>query len=158
MRRIVPMLLALMLISGAGAETVSILCKPGETVNIREKPTTHSSVCGRYECGYTFETDGQTRRDSRGRVWVHMIDARLEVAEAWVCRTYVQYSTVEVQRTYATVDVTGRTALRKAPGGERIKWLAHGAEVEVLAYSGEWAVTTEGYISMECLLFEGGEG
>lgn len=159
MKKIVPVLLMIvMLFTGAMAETCAILCSPGDEVNIREKPTTRSEVVGRFGCGYTFETDGETRKDKQGRRWVHMVNPHLEVEEAWVIDTYVAYSDVEIQSVTAVVDAKGRVALRKSPGGNRIKWLKNGQQVNVLAYSDEWCVTDQGYISVDCLVFDGSEG
>lgn len=164
MRRIVPVLIAvaMLLAGGAAAEkeltTCSVLCNPGDIVNIRERPSKHSEVVGRFECGYTFETDGETRKDSQGRRWVHMVNARLEVDEAWIIETYVAYSEVDVARVTAVVDSRGRVALRQSPGGKRIKWLKNGTQVNVLACSDEWCVTDQGYISVDCLIFDGSEG
>lgn len=155
MKRIAPVLVALtMMLASASAETVSIFCKPGDEVNIRTRANSHSEVCGRYQCGYTFETDGKTKRDGKGRTWVHMVNAQLEVTEAWVCAAYVQDS-VTVETCRATVDARGRVAIRKTPGGNRVAWAQVGDNVTVYAYSNEWAVTDRGYISMDCLSFEG---
>lgn len=156
MRKLVPILILLLLVcGGARADTVSVMCKPGDIVNVREKPTTESAKVGWMECGMSFETDGVTKKDSKGRTWVHMINAPLEVDEAWVCKMYVQ-DTVYIESYDAEITASGRVALRRAPGGSRIKWLSPGTEVKVVVRSDEWALTTAGYIALDCLTAKGG--
>ena len=158
MKRLVGIILMVALfVTGAGAETVTVFCTPGQEVNLRAEPSRHSECVGRYTCGDTFETDGKIRRDSQGRKWVHMVNTALEVNEAWIMANYVQ-GAVEIRQMFAQVDARGRVAVRNAPNGERVKWIKNGTEIEVYACSEEWACTEEGYISIDCLMFEGGEG
>ena len=148
-------LVLLIMVGTATGET--ILCKPNDNVNARRSPSTSAVIEGRFECGDEIETDGKVQTDNRGRKWVHVIGCKFEVSDVWVCASYVQDSDVTVETCNAYVSAKGRTALRKVPNGKRIKWLDNGKELTVLAYSDEWALTTIGYVSMECLDFYGGE-
>ena len=156
MRKLITTILILIMIaSTAVGET--IFCKPNDTVNVRARATTRSSVEGFLECGDEIETDGKTAKDKQGRTWVHIVNTHLEIGDAWVCGMYVSDSPVTIENTYAYVSAKGRTALRRSPNGERIKWLKNGEELEIIAYSEEWALTTRGYVSLDCIDFYGGE-
>ena len=157
MKRILATIMAVLALSTtmASAETVYILCTPGDIVNVRERATTRSDVVGHYECGMSFETDGVTKRVG-GRTWVHMVDASLEVVEAWVCQDYVSGSEVCIKPETACVESTGRVAVRKSPGGKRVAWVRPGDDVQVIAYNDDWAITPKGYIAIEYLTFYGG--
>ena len=156
MRRFILILIALVLSTTmASAETVYVLCNPSDCVNVREKPTTHSAVVGRMQCGYSFETDGVTKK-TNGRTWVHMVDASLEVSEAWISSEFVSAEKVEYGRESAYVEAKGRVAVRVSPNGKRKGWLRPGDDVTVIAYGDEWALTTIGYVAMRYLTFYGG--
>ena len=151
----VAIILLLVMVATASGET--ILCSPDDRVHARAYPSTKSSEEGWYECGDEIETDGVVKKDKQGRDWVHVINAPFETAEVWVCAMYVQSSPVVVETRDAYVCSNGRTAVRRAPKGKRTKWVQNGDRLTVLAYSDEWALTTIGYISMECIEFYGGE-
>ena len=149
---IILLLIAFILIPTiACGEEMFVICKPDDYVNVRMSPYSNSAVVGRFECGDSFETDGKTKTDKKGRKWLHIINASLESSEAWICNSYVQSTQVTVERAKATVVAKGRTAVRKAPNGKVRKWVKNGSILKVLAYSDEWALTTNGYISLSCI-------
>ena len=123
---------------------------PKDVVNARMSPSKRSQIVGTFECGETVYTDGVIKKDSRGGKWIH-IWCGFEVGEAWVSKKYVVDSDVTVGACVATVVMKGNTALRRAPGGKRIRWLHYGDELQVLCFSDEWVLTKQGYVKAECV-------
>ncbi len=156
MRRFVPLFLLVLILALVGtvfAEdyTGYILCKPDDYVNVRMNPSSDSIVVGRFDCGDSFETDGKTKKDKKGKTWLHVINAHLEVGEAWVCSAYVQESPIIIETAMVTVVSKGRTAIRRIPNGKVNKWVHNCDDLKIFARSSEWALTSRGYISMECV-------
>ena len=152
MKKFVPILLVLLILLGtANADGIRmyVLCKPGDYVNVRENPSTKSAVAGYLECGYEVETDGKTKKDNQGREWTHLTEPMLECSDVWVCSMYLQDTKVTIQELTGKIHSKGRTAVRRSPGGKIIKWLRNGDDVSILAMSGEWALTTRGYVRSE---------
>ena len=135
----------------AYADTAYVFCRPDDFVNIRYAPTTNSDDIGRFECGDSFETDGVKKKDKKNRTWLHIINAGLEVDDAWICASYVQYSPIIIETAYATVVAKGRTAIRKSPNGKLNKWVENGDDLKIVARSDEWALTERGCVSMDCI-------
>ena len=161
MRRLVPILIALMLVfccTSYADETdgevfqMYVLCKPNDYVNARYRPSTKSEVMGRLDCGDAVDTCGETKKDNQGRTWVKIFG--FEANEAWVCKSYLQESPVVVCECTGYVERNGRVALRKLPNGKRIKWLKNGEEVNIIAMSDEWVLTEKGYVKREMLYIE----
>ena len=132
------------------AYDVWIFCNPETVVNVREKPSSSSSLVGRMECGMSVLTDGMTKKDNRGRTWLHLLDP-LEVDESWICMDYISDIEVTVAEFNCVVTANGRVAARVKPDGKRKRWLSPGQEVTVLAYNGGWALTNKGYVDMRYL-------
>ena len=150
MKKIVAIVFALLiLVSTAYADTMYVLCKPGDYVNARMTPSTKGQVMGRLECGDEVETDRVTKKDKKGRTWVQIYG--FEAGTAWVCAMYLQETPIEKEKCYGYVVAYGRTALRRSPNGKRIKWLNNGDELDILAMSEEWVLTTMGYVRREYL-------
>lgn len=151
MKRIVPLFLSFVLafailISIANAEQMYVLCRPKDYVNVRSFASTKSEVAGRLDCGDSVETDGESKRDKQGRLWIKVYGFE---GDAWICSMYLQKTPVEVGKCYGCVVSNGRTALRRSPNGKRLKWLENGTEITILAMSEEWALTTEGYVKRD---------
>ena len=161
MRKLVPILLVLILTmcSMTHAEDMTedtdlpmyVLCAPDDVVNVRSAPTTRASRAGYLDCGDRIMTDGIVKKDGRGRTWYHVTEPCFEYADVWVCGMYVQETPVTTEQCYGFVIAKGRTALRRSPGGKRIKWLSNGDEVTIVAMSDEWVLTTIGYVRRDCL-------
>ena len=81
----------------------------------------------------------------------HSVIYGFESGEAWVCAMYLQDTPVQVESCNGYVVSRGRTALRRSPNGKRIKWLNNGDELDILAMSEEWVLTTRGYVRREYL-------
>ena len=154
MKRIVPILIIVLVVISsvsAFADECYILCNPSDYINIRMTPSSNGVVVGRFDCGDSFETDWKTRKDKKGKTWVHVINMHLESTDAWVCKNFVQETPVVIGTDYITVDKNGRTAVRKYPNGKVRKWVENGDELRMLARSDEWAFTTYGYIRLDCV-------
>ena len=153
MKKLLAVFLAIiMLLSIAIADEeyeVYAFCNPKDRVNARMSPSKKSTIIGTYDCGEVIYTDGVTQKDSRGGTWLH-VWCSFEMGEGWVSKRYVSESTVNVGACVATV-LKNKTALRRAPGGQRIRWLKKGDELNVLCYSDDWVLTKQGYISAECV-------
>ena len=158
MKRIVSTIIAIMTIVlavSASAETMYVMCTPGEVVNVREKPSTSSDILGRFFVGDSFETDGETRKDTRGRAWLHIINASLEMDEAWICKTYTTQYEVDATRREGTIVAPGRVAVRATANGKRKAWIQPDETVTVLCHTFDWTLTTKGYISSEYIVLGG---
>ena len=156
MRKLLALFLTIILllssIFGAIADDeyqVFAFCNPKDRVNARMNPSKKSQIVGTYDCGEVIYTDGVIQKDNRGGTWLH-IWCGFEVGEAWVSKRYVSDTDVTIGSCIATV-VKKKTALRRAPGGERIKWLKIGDELQVLCFTDEWVLTKQGYIKAECV-------
>lgn len=116
-----------------------ILCQPESEVMIRTFPRRGGGYEGYLRLGDSVWTDG-TERNGYIRVY--------GVAEGggWVCKTYLMPDKPTIEEGPAWIWRGGKVACRKAPGGERIRWLHEGDEVILYAWCEEWAITNRGYI------------
>ena len=128
---------------GAAAEPelreMWVLCQPDSEVMIRTFPRRNGGYEGYLQLGDSIWTDG-TERNGFLRVY--------DVAEGggWVCKTYLMPDPQVIQEGPAWIWRGGKVACRKAPGGERLRWLHEGDEVILYAWCEEWAITNRGYI------------
>ena len=144
------MLVSIAIMSIADDEyQVYAFCNPKDRVNARMNPSKKSQIVGTYECGEIIYTDGVIKKDNRGGKWLH-IWCGFEVGEAWISKKYVSESEITVGACIATV-VKHKTALRRAPGGKRIKQLKVGTELQVLCFTDDWILTKQGYIKADCV-------
>lgn len=152
MKKFLALTLALLMFYGIAYSndeyTVYAFCNPKDRVNARMSPSKKSQIVGTYDCGDAIYTDGVTQKDSRGGTWLH-VWCSFEVGEAWISKRYVSDTIVSIGSCIATI-VKNKTALRRAPGGQRIKWLKKGDELNVLCYSDDWVLTKQGYIKADC--------
>ena len=148
-RILIVLLLLMFLLPTAFADECYVLCKPSAYVNARISPSAKSEAIGRFDCGDSIETDWVTKKDKNGNRWVHVIGT-LE-SDAWISESFIQDSPVIIENAKATVVANGRTAVRDKPNGKRNKWVNNGSDITIFAYSNEWAITKNGYISMECI-------
>ena len=153
MKRIVPLFLTLVIvfllfIGVANADRMYVLCRPDDYVHVRNLPSTKGELVGILDCGDWVETDMETKKDNKGRLWIHVYGFE---GDAWVCAMYLQNTPIEIGKCYGCISALGKTALRRSPNGKCIKWLKNGTEVTILAMSDEWVLTTRGYIKRECL-------
>lgn len=152
MKRIAMIVIIMLVVSAyAFADDMYILCRPDDYVNVRAFPSTNAETVGQLDCGDHVETDGTTRRDRKGRTWFKVLNFE---GDAWVCSMYLQETPVVVATVQGYVSARGRTAVRRSPGGKRIKWLRCGDEITIYAMSDEWALTTKGYIMTEMIDIE----
>ena len=147
-KAMVTAIMVIMLFCTAYADNVYILCRPDDYVNIRMFPSTNSEAIGQLDCGDSIETDGVTRKDKKGRTWVHVCGLE---GGGWVCSRYVQETPVNIVSYDGYVSANGRTAVRRSPNGKVVKWLHNGDDVCIIAMSDEWALTKSGYIKKELL-------
>lgn len=128
-----------------------VMCKPGDYVNVRAKPSTKAESIGYLQSGDWFYSDLET-----GNGWIHAVDMSLEETEGWV---YVGYVVVEepvwMGGEEATISADGRVACRRWCDGPRIEgrggWVKPGATVQVFYRTGQWSLTNRGYIKTEYL-------
>jgi hypothetical protein len=142
-RFIAVLLLAVLLISGAAADSVFVLCQPNSFVYVREFPKQGAEVAGRVELGGELETDGRRKNG-----YVHVLDFE---GGAWINAGFVTTSPVEIRTIETEVNSTGRVACRRSIKGTRRKWLSNGQKVVIYAFDGDWAVTNQGFIRMRYL-------
>lgn len=121
-------------------------------VNIRARASMNSDTIGRLMCGDEITVDQTLRRG--GRWWYHCIDLATEETTGWVCADYCTDSMVTVCDETATVTASGRVAIRASIHGKRTKWVKPDTELNIIAYSDTWALSTRGYIKMEYLTFD----
>ena len=142
-------LLVLIAATEAKAETEArwVLCRPGDWVNARRKPSTRSESLGRLECGDRIWTDGKERHG-----FLHVVNLSMEESEGWVYAGYVVDGPSDGEGTMqVTVQASGRVALQKCRDGERRGWAKSGNTLTVYAFGGGWAVTNRGWIRTEYL-------
>jgi len=150
-KKLVPIIFALvflLFIGVANADKMYAFCRPDDYVVVRSLPSTKGELIGILDCGDYVETDGETKKDNKGRTWIKVYGFE---GESWVCAMYLQDSPIEICKCYGYVTAMGKTALRRSPNGKCIKWLKNGTEVVILAMSDEWVLTTRGYIKREFL-------
>ena len=147
MKKIICLLLALLTISGATAETRWIACMPDDYVNVREKASKRSAEVGYLEAGDEIETDGIIRDG-----FIH-ITGFGETGDGWVFAGFISdEEPQEVMERYVCV-ARKRVACRRWIDGDRISgkhgWLNNGSNATVYYKAGEWLITSRGYIRAE---------
>ena len=151
-RRIIAFLILIMAMpASAGAETMYCMCSPDGQVNIRDRATTHSDIIGHLYAGDRVEILDSARS---GGVTLFSDAAATETGSGWVSGTYLVSESPVYRGTMATVEASGRVALRKAPDGQRIAWLAPGDRIMVISSSGIWSMTDRGYVQTQFLVFD----
>lgn len=138
-----PLLLAVLLICGAAAESVFVLCQPDSFVYVREFPKKGAPEAGRVELGCELETDG-----IRKNGYIHVFGFE---GDAWINAGFVTDTPVEIQTIETEVNSSGRVACRRSIKGTRRKWLSDGQKVVIYAFSDDWAITNHGFIQMRFL-------
>ena len=133
------------------------MCSPSGYVNIREKPSTGSSVIGWLDSGDAMTTDWETKGE-----WLHIVDAPLERDEGWVSSRYLVYDEpVFTAGAEAIVVADGRVAIRQYIDGPRVTgkagWAKPGETLQVFWWSREWSLTNRGYIQSQYLYLEVGK-
>jgi hypothetical protein len=127
-----------------------IICKPGDYVNVREKPAKNGEIIGRFDCGDKFRTDWEVKNG-----FVHVF-VSLEETEGWIHEGYVSAWEPEWKNgETATIIGDGRVACRRWQDGPRIDgragWVQPGTQIQVFYWTPEWCVTNRGYIRTEYL-------
>ena len=138
-------LIVLFAIDCAGAEDMFILCKPGSTVNIRNRPRKDAAVVAWIECGQRVQTDGKEKGG-----FVHVVNLPSEITEGWIFAGYVA-DEEPVIREYTAEVWEGDVIARSSMGGKRVCKLKEGKTVTVYAKTHSWAVTSRGYILCDWL-------
>lgn len=122
-----------------------VLCNPDSFVNVRAYPRKNGGYLGRLEVGDQVTTDGQEKNG-----FIHIIGFG-ESGEGWVSKAYLVEDPPVVKTEKAWIYGSGRVAVRKYPGGPRVKWMKPGDELILYAYSEEWAITNKGFIKTRYL-------
>lgn len=137
-------------ISTAEAEDVSydcwVICQPNDYVNIRSGPGNRKEIVGYAGCGMRFRTDGRERNG-----YIHLVDVGNETGEGWIHEGYIVYCEPRPVDREMEITGTGRVACRKTVDGKRRCWARPGDTVTVYWMTGEWAVTSKGYIQSRFL-------
>lgn len=128
-----------------------VVCKPGDYVNIRTKPTTKKGECiGYVETGYCVTLDGKEKNG-----FVHCVDLALEQSDGWIFKGYlVDDEPINKNGEQFVVHANGRVACRKSINGKRRCWLKNNDIVTVWYWSREWCMTNKGFVQTKYL--EGG--
>lgn len=137
------LLLAVLLICGAAAETVYVLCQPDSFVYVRVFPKKGAEVAGRVELGWELETD-VVRRNG----YLHVSGFE---GGGWINAGFVTDSPVVIRTLETAVNSNGRVACRRSIKGHRRKWLSDGQKVTIYAFSDDWAITNQGFIQIRYL-------
>ena len=148
MKRAIALIAALLFLTGsAAAERRWVMCR--SYVNIRLSPDKGSAEVGRLDSGEWFETDGQERNGFIRAIGVG------DFGEGWIFAGYTVEDEPERTDTEFTCVAVKRVACRKWTDGPRIKgktgWLYNGTDVMVYWRTGEWSLTSRGYIRSEWL-------
>ena len=126
--------------------TCYAFCKPGSIVMVRLDPSEGSGLAGRLDFGDEFKTDGESIDG-----WIRCCD----IGEGgWVYSAYASTSKPEKDGSWYFNASVKQVAIRRWPTGplvEKKPWLQPGETIQVLAYDGEWAITTRGYVKIEYL-------
>lgn len=153
MKRIWTILAVLLLMMAvAGADAVDnlteawILCQPDSEVNLRASPSKSGRVEGRLFAGDLVLLDGKKHGD-----WVHAVGIPCEAGEGWINRGYVTEYYAELVEDYRCTVNRKQVNARYCIGGKLRRKLRKGAEVSVYVMSGEWAVTSAGFVKTEFL-------
>lgn len=133
-----------------GEYDVYVICKPGDYVNARIRPSKNAEVIGYFETGDRLTTDGTEKNG-----FIRIVDASLEADVAWISTAFVVEDRPEITERRAMVTSNARLAARKGVGGKVRTWLHNGDEVTVLVISDEWCVTNKGFVKTEFIELEG---
>ena len=135
----------------AYGEDAWIICQPDSFVYIRERPSFHAKVVASPEAGDKVETTGRRSGD-----WIS-VSYFCEAGGGWVYAAYLTDTEPELYPDGIAAETDrGKVRARKYANGPVRKMLEKGTRVLVYAVSCDWAVTNLGYISTQCLLFDGG--
>ena len=143
MKRFLIILLCLLMVSTACADTVYVLCQPDSFVYVRQFPKKGSEMAGYAELGDTLETDGIKKN---GFLLVYGFEG-----EAWIHMGFVTESPVTIFNARTQITSKGRVACRRSINGTRRKWLKDGSEVVIYAFADDWAITNQGFIQTQYL-------
>ena len=128
-------------------QTVYVMMKTGDYVNVRTGPGKRYQKLGYLETGDDIQTDGKTRNG-----WLHIVNLNMEAEEGWIYAGYtVDEKPEQLTGESFRIDAPGRVACRKWVNGPRRAWAKKGSTVTVYAIGGEWALTNRGYIRAEYL-------
>lgn len=151
MRRIVPILMLLLLVVNcAFADTYYVFCTPNDFVNVRMMPDGVATAW--VECGSAIETDGKAKKYG-GKTWYHVVNLASEDSSGWICSQFLSESPIVFEEYIAYCSAKDRVAIRKSPNGKVKKWLYNCEEIKVIAHNDEWAITPQGYVKLEFLDF-----
>ena len=125
---------------------VFILCNPKTPVNVRRSPKKGDNISGRLEFGESVITDGMEKNG-----FLHIIGIT-EDGEGWIFAGYtVEDQPVKLEGARASIAAPGRVMSYRWINGKQNGWLKMLEEVDVYAWSEEWAVTSKGYIRTKYL-------
>lgn len=151
MKKIIVIILLLAAITGllpgcAEEAEYYVICDPQSHVCVHLSPKKKSEETGRLEIGDKVYAEGQKKNG-----FLYCTGINNEWGGGWVYKGYLVEDKPVVCGTTATVVSNGKVFCRNYVNGSKCGSLKNGAEVKVLAYSQEWAVTKKGYIKTEYL-------
>ena len=132
--------------SVAVGEEVWTMCQPDSYLTVREHPNKNSAEIGQLYLGDKADTDGKKKNG-----YLHIVDASTESGDGWVCARYLVEDEPVLVCEEGTITGRGRVAVRREPGGKRIRWMKPGDTVMIFAWSAEWCVTSKGFIDSDYL-------
>lgn len=151
MRKIICIALVLAVLAAVSAAVsedrqVFVFCNPKTPVNIRKTPKKGGEVSGQLDFGDPVLTDGKKKNG-----FLHVYGVT-EDGEGWIFAGYViDDQPVRMERARATVSATGRVMTYRWVKGLKNGYVDLCTDVEVLAWSEDWAVTDHGYIRTKYL-------
>lgn len=131
-------------------ENAWAICKPGNHINIRSRPSKKGEEEGWLEPGDMIYLDGKRKNG-----YVHCVELTTEAGEGWVHEGYLVYNPVEFVDSDYVVSSKSRLAARKNVNGKRAKWIKKDSIVHVYYWSEEWSYTEYGYIKSQYLERQG---
>lgn len=149
MKKLLAVLIVWLVIMGSvGAESYGwVMCQPDSQVNIRARPKRGSEVVCVGFCGDRLELDGK-----RKGPWVHVI-VPCESGEGWIHSGYLAIDD-EPDDVGSGIFITlkDKVNARACINGRIRKKLKKGTRLEVYLLTGEWSVTSEGFVKTEFLI------
>ena len=123
-----------------------VLCQPDSYINIRSFAKKDAAVAGYLWSGDRIWLDGKSRKG-----FMHCVGMGIEPGDGWVAKGYIVYSEPREDGHVYRIDSNGRVAARRTVGGTRRRWMRNGDEVTVYMVSGEWCLTSQGFIKTDCI-------
>lgn len=122
-----------------------VLCQPDDYVNIRSAPRKSGIISGYAVSGMKLTTDLVEKNG-----YIHVLGVT-EYGDGWISSGYVVFSEPRTVDREMVITGRGRVACRKTVDGKRRAWAKPGERLMVYMMTGDWAVTSKGFIMAEYL-------